>query len=98
MYTKSSTDIVTLDAQAVLASVDLVEQVTTRDLTRPRRCADWTLQGLLRHMSAQHYGFAASSAGDGDLGQWMLRPLGRDPAAAYRAAAEGVPGAFAADR
>src|ERR1700733_10840352 len=97
MHTKSSTDIVALDAQAALASVDLVERATARDLARPTPCADWTLHGLLRHMIAQHYGFAAASAGDGDLAQWMLRPLGQDPVAAYRAAAEHVLDAFAAD-
>jgi uncharacterized protein (TIGR03086 family) len=96
MHTKSSAGIVALDAQAVRASVDLVAQATARDLARPTPCADWTLHGLLRHMIAQHYGFAAASAGDGDLGQWMLRPLG-DPIAAYRAAAECVLEAFAAD-
>jgi uncharacterized protein (TIGR03086 family) len=97
MHTKSSTGIVALDAQAVRASVDLVAQATTRDLARPTPCADWTLHGLLRHMIAQHYGFAAASVGDGDLAQWMLRPLGQDPVAAYRAAAECVLDAFAAD-
>jgi uncharacterized protein (TIGR03086 family) len=97
MHTTSSTGIVALDAQAVRASVDLVERATTRDLARPTPCADWTLHGLLRHMIAQHYGFAAASTGDGDLAQWMLRPLGEDPAAAYRAAAECVLDAFAAD-
>jgi uncharacterized protein (TIGR03086 family) len=97
MYTKSLTGIVALDAQAVRASVDLVEQATAGDLARATPCADWTLHGLLRHMIAQHYGFAAASAGDADLAQWMLRPLGQDPVAAYRAAAECVLDAFAAD-
>jgi uncharacterized protein (TIGR03086 family) len=97
MHTKSSTGIVALDAQAVRASVDLVERATARDLARPTPCADWTLHGLLRHMIAQHYGFAAASAGDGDLAQWMLRPLGQDPVAAYRTAAGCVLDAFAAD-
>jgi uncharacterized protein (TIGR03086 family) len=97
MHTKPSTGIIALDAQAVRASVDLVAQATARDLARPTPCADWTLHGLLRHMIAQHYGFAAASAGDGDLAQWMLRPLGQDPVAAYRAAAGCVLDAFAAD-
>jgi len=97
MHTKSSTGVVALDAQAVRASLDLVTQATARDLTRPTPCADWTLHGLLRHMIAQHYGFAAASAGDGDLARWQLRPLGADPVAAYRAAAERVLDAFAAD-
>ena len=97
MHTKDLTGIAALNAQAVRASVGLVEQATTRDLARPTPCADWTLHGLLRHMIAQHCGFAAASAGDGELAQWMLRPLGEDPVAAYRAAAECVLDAFAAD-
>jgi uncharacterized protein (TIGR03086 family) len=48
-------------------------------------------------MATQHYGFAAASAGDGDLTRWRLRPLGDDPVAAYRAAAECVLAAFAVD-
>jgi uncharacterized protein (TIGR03086 family) len=97
MPINTSTGVVALDAQAVRASIDLVAPVTDRDLARPTPCADWTLHGLLRHMIAQHYGFAAAAAGDGDPAHWMLRPLGADPAAAYRAAAETVLDAFAAD-
>jgi uncharacterized protein (TIGR03086 family) len=97
MHTKSLTGIVALDAQAVRASLALVERATARDLARPTPCADWTLHGLLRHMIAQHYGFAAASTGDSDMARWMLRPLGQDPVAAYRAAAECVLDAFAAD-
>jgi uncharacterized protein (TIGR03086 family) len=91
------TGIVAADAQAVRASIDLVRRATAADLARPTPCADWTLHGLLRHMIAQHYGFAAASGGDGDLARWRLRPLGEDPAAAYRAAAEHVLAAFAGD-
>lgn len=97
MHTNFAIDIVALDAQAVGASMDLVAQLTTRDLARPTPCADWTLHGLLRHMIAQHHGFAAAAGGDGDLAQWQVRTLGEDPAAAYRAAAERVLAAFAAD-
>jgi len=89
--------IVALDAQAVSESVRLVAQATAADLARPTPCADWTLHGLLRHMIAQHYGFAAAATGDRDLARWRLRPLGEDPVAAYRAAAECVLSAFAAD-
>ena len=90
MHTNFTIDIVTLDAQAVRASVDLVAQMTAQDLARPTPCADWTLHDLLRHMIAQHHGFAAAADGDGDLAQWRIRPLGGDPVAAYRAAAERV--------
>jgi uncharacterized protein (TIGR03086 family) len=95
--TDIGTDIVALDAQAVRTSIDLVTRVTGADLARPTPCADWTLHGLLRHMIAQHYGFAAAAGGDGDLARWRLRALGEDPAAAYRAAAACVLTAFAAD-
>jgi uncharacterized protein (TIGR03086 family) len=89
--------IVEFNAQAVRESLRLVAQATTVDLARPTPCADWTLHGLLRHMVAQHYGFAAASTGDGDLARWRLRPLGVDPVAEYRAAADCVLAAFAAD-
>src|ERR1700722_14445972 len=97
MHTKSSTGIVALDAQAVRASVDLVERATARDLSRPTPCADWTLHGLLRHMIAQQYGFAAASAGDGRLAPWLQQTLAQDPVAAYPAAAECLLDTFAAD-
>lgn len=97
MHTDLAAGIVALDAQAVTESVRLVERATAADLARPTPCADWTLHGLLRHMATQHYGFAAAAAGDGDLAQWRLRPLGDDPVAAYRTAAECVLAAFAAD-
>jgi uncharacterized protein (TIGR03086 family) len=95
----SVTDIVSLNAQAVRGCVDLVAQLTAQDLTRPTPCPDWTLDGLLRHMIAQHHGFAAAADGDGDgdLARWRVRPLDGDPVAAYRAAAERVLTAFAAD-
>jgi Mycothiol maleylpyruvate isomerase N-terminal domain len=97
MHTNPHRRIVALDAQAVSESVRLVAQATAADLARPTPCADWTLHGLLRHMATQHYTFATASAGDGDLGRWRLRPLGDNPVAAHRAAAECVLAAFAAD-
>jgi uncharacterized protein (TIGR03086 family) len=97
VHIKSDIDIVALDAQAVRASVDLVAQATAADLTRPTPCADWTLHDLLTHMVAQHHGFAAAATGDDDLARWRLRPLENDPVATYRAAADHVLSAFAAD-
>ena len=97
MYINPSVDIVAFDAQAVRASVDVVSQATAADLTRPTTCADWTLHGLLTHMVAQHYGFAAASTGDGDPTRWRSRPLGEDPVAAYGTASDHVLAAFAAD-
>ena len=66
-------------------------------MTAPTPCTDWTLHGLISHMAAQHYGFAAAAAGDGDLARWRPRRLGGDPVADYRAAADTVLAAFAAD-
>ena len=79
MHTKLG--IVELDAQAVHASVELVARARPADMARPTPCAGWTLHGLLSHMAAQHYGFAAASAGDGDPARWRPRRLGDDPVA-----------------
>ncbi|HEX9622954.1 MAG TPA: TIGR03086 family metal-binding protein [Streptosporangiaceae bacterium] len=97
MSTNLDDSIVALDAQAVRESVKLVERSTAADLTRPTPCAGWTLHDLLTHLATQHYGFAAASTGDGDLAQWHPRPLGDDLVAAYRASADHVLAAFAAD-
>jgi uncharacterized protein (TIGR03086 family) len=91
-----SEDIVALDALAVRASTGLVGRARPADMARPTPCADWTLHGLITHMAAQHYGFAAAAAGDGDLARWRPRRLGSDPVADYRAAARAVLTAFAA--
>jgi uncharacterized protein (TIGR03086 family) len=97
MHTNLPIDIVSLDEQAVRASVALVAQLTAEDLARPTPCADWTLHGLLRHMIAQHYGFAAAAEGSGELANWRVRPLGDDPVGAYQEAAERVLSAFAGE-
>ena len=88
--------IVALDALAVRASVGLVGRAQPADMTRPTPCANWTLHGLITHMAAQHYGFAAAAAGDADPARWRPRRLGGDPVADYRASAETVLAAFAA--
>jgi uncharacterized protein (TIGR03086 family) len=90
-------DMVALDAIAVRTSVELVGRARPSDMARPTPCADWTLHGLVTHMAAQHHGFAAAAAGDGDLARWRPRRLGTDPGADYRAAAQSVLAAFAAD-
>ena len=90
-------EIVWLDARAVRASVQLVSQAGTADLSRPTPCADWTLADLLAHMTAQHNGFAAAAAGDGaDLVHWQTGAPVADPPGEYAAAAERVLDAFAA--
>ncbi|WP_433661613.1 TIGR03086 family metal-binding protein [Nocardia sp. CA-128927] len=92
---QDTVDLVALDAAAVRTSIDLVEQLTAADLSKPTPCAEWTLHGLLTHMIAQHYGFAAASRGDGDPVLWKVRALGADPVQSYRDAAEHVIEAFA---
>jgi uncharacterized protein (TIGR03086 family) len=94
---RTDVDLVALNAQAVRTSVDLVSRATAADLSKATPCAGWTLHGLLAHMTAQHYGFAAASRGDANPASWLLRSLGDDPVSAYRAAAEHVIAAFAAE-
>ncbi|HEX3955906.1 MAG TPA: TIGR03086 family metal-binding protein [Trebonia sp.] len=89
-------NVVSLDEEAVRVSVALVARARTADLARPTPCADWTLHGLITHMAAQHYGFAAAAAGDGDPARWRPRRLGGDPVADYRASAQAVLAAFSA--
>ncbi|MFC9897466.1 TIGR03086 family metal-binding protein [Nocardia sp. NPDC127579] len=91
---KTQTDLA-VHARVVRAGIELVDRIDHADLTKPTPCADWTLHGLLTHMIAQHYGFAAAARGAADPTVWKPRPLGPDPAAEYRAAAEHVLVAFA---
>ena len=89
-------DVIALDAEAVSTSVALLDGLEAADLARPTPCAEWTLRGLLTHMTTQHYGFAAAARGDGgDLGRWRPRRLGGDPVAEYQEAADAVLAAFA---
>jgi uncharacterized protein (TIGR03086 family) len=80
----------------VQSSIAVVAQVHAADLGRPTPCAEWTLAGLLAHMTAQHHGFAAAARGrGGDLAAWQVRPVGPGPVADYADAAEDVLAAFA---
>jgi uncharacterized protein (TIGR03086 family) len=98
MPTKLDSGLLALDARAVHASAGLAAQASAADLHRPTPCAGWTLRDLLEHMTAQHYGFAAASAGDGgDLDHWRKQAPGEDPVGAYLASAGHVLAAFAAD-
>jgi uncharacterized protein (TIGR03086 family) len=98
MRITSDIGLLALNARAVHASAGLAAQASTADLDRPTPCAGWTLYDLLAHMTAQHYGFAAASAGDGgDLDHWQMGELGADPIGAYLAAARHVLATFADD-
>ena len=92
----TTADIRDLDARAVRASADVVEGITAVDLSRPTPCAEWTLGDLLAHMTVQHQGFAAASAGRGaDLDVWKAGAPSPDPVADYVMASEMVIAAFA---
>lgn len=96
MRVMATADIRDLDARAVRASMDVVEAITALDLGRPTPCAEWTLGGLLAHMTVQHKGFAAAAAGLGaDLDLWKIAAPSQDPVADYVIAAELVIAAFA---
>ena len=95
-------DIRTVHRTAVLASVDVVDNVTTEDLSRPTPCAGWNLSQLLAHMTVQHRGFAAAARGHGaDPARWdtatVADAVAFDPAGTYATAAADVLQAFAGD-
>jgi uncharacterized protein (TIGR03086 family) len=90
-------DIRALNARAVQYSAELVAKAAEEDFERPTPCAGWTFTDLLAHMTAQHRGFAAAAAGNGQiLSRWELRPIaGRDAAVTdYEFASDLVQAAF----
>ncbi len=89
-------DLRPIHSVAVRATVELVARATPADLARPSPCAGWDLAVLLRHMTAQHHGFAAAAQGHGaDLAFWTSAPVGPDFAERYAEAATDVLKAFA---
>jgi uncharacterized protein (TIGR03086 family) len=86
-------DLRALDRRAVEETVQLCAAVTAEQLRRPTPCPDWTLHGLLRHMTSQHLGFAAAVRGEAAV--WDSGHLGDNPSAAYAAAAPQALAAFA---
>jgi uncharacterized protein (TIGR03086 family) len=92
------TDIRELDRRAVEATGAFLATAGPADLDRPTPCAGWTLRDLTEHLVGQNPGFAAAARGEGaDLAVWRPRSVGDDPAGAYRASADDVIAAFAAD-
>ena len=78
--------------EAVLATIDIVQRVSTGDLERPTPCSGWNLLELVAHMTAQHRGFAAAAHGAGaDPAVWetsaVIDAVAADPAGIYAAAA-----------
>jgi uncharacterized protein (TIGR03086 family) len=87
---------------AVMATVDVVNNVTPNDLYRATPCEGWNLSDLLAHMTVQHRGFAAAARGDGaNPAHWdtttVADAVAIDPAGTYAAAAADVLEAFADD-
>jgi uncharacterized protein (TIGR03086 family) len=98
MHTITTPDIRELNSRAVRASVEVVSRVTSDDLGRATPCSEWTVADLLAHMTVQHYGFAAASAGAGaDPAVWQAPARRDDPVSAYATAADHVIVAFAQD-
>ncbi|MER7453367.1 TIGR03086 family metal-binding protein [Nocardia beijingensis] len=83
-------------ARSVRSSVDAVARVRPDQLDAETPCAGWRLRDLLEHMIAQNRGFAAAARGSEDLEDWTVR-ASADPVADYRASADDVLSAFAAD-
>jgi uncharacterized protein (TIGR03086 family) len=86
----------------LMASVDIVNNVTPEDLHRATPCDGWNLSHLLAHMTAQHHGFAAAARGDGsNPAHWdtatVADAVASDPAGTYAAATADVLAAFAED-
>ena len=94
----STFDVRELDRRAVALATEVVERVQDDDLDRPTPCEGWTVRDLLRHMAAQHRGFAAAARGRGDVAESWAPPAGSDtdPVEAHQAAAADVLVAFAA--
>jgi uncharacterized protein (TIGR03086 family) len=94
----STPDVRELDRRAVALSTGVVALVRDDDLERPTPCEGWTVRDLLRHMAAQHRGFAAAARGHGAVAESWAPPAGSDtdPVAAHQSAAADVVAAFAA--
>ncbi|MEU2031479.1 TIGR03086 family metal-binding protein [Nocardia amamiensis] len=96
MHTINSEELRGRHARAVGVSVAAVTRVRPEQLGNETPCAAWHLQDLLEHMIAQNHGFAAAARGGDDPASWTVRPSA-DPVADYRASADDVLAAFAAE-
>lgn len=96
MLTDSRKDLRDRHARSVRLSVDAVSRVRPDRLDAETPCAGWRLRDLLEHMIAQNHGFAAAARGSEDTEVWSVR-ASADPVADYRASADDVLAAFAAE-
>ncbi|MGW4329286.1 TIGR03086 family metal-binding protein [Nocardia sp. NPDC004573] len=96
MITNSLEDLRDRHARSVRLSVDAVSRVRADRLDAETPCAGWRLRDLLEHMIAQNHGFAAAARGSEDTEVWSVL-ASADPVADYRASADDVLAAFAAE-
>ncbi|MET9026934.1 TIGR03086 family metal-binding protein [Nocardia sp. NPDC004168] len=96
MLTESAEGLRDRHARSVRLSVDVVDRVRPDALDAETPCAGWRLRDLLEHMITQNHGFAAAARGSEDLDVWTVR-ASADPVADYRASADDVLAAFAAE-
>ena len=74
----------------------LFEDVTPTQLNTPTPCADWDVRGVMNHVVFVNLMLARAARGEPLPSDHSSMPdvLGDDPAAAYRASAEGILSAF----
>ncbi|MFR9767836.1 TIGR03086 family metal-binding protein [Nocardia sp. SC052] len=96
MLTESAEGLRDRHARSVRLGVDVVDRVRPDALDAETPCAGWRLRDLLEHMITQNHGFAAAARGSEDLDVWTVR-ASADPVADYRASADDVLAAFAAE-
>ncbi|MGW4089377.1 TIGR03086 family metal-binding protein [Nocardia sp. NPDC004750] len=96
MLTESAERLRDRHARSVRLSVDVVDRVRPDALDAETPCAGWRVRDLLEHMITQNHGFAAAARGSEDLEVWTVR-ASADPVADYRASADDVLAAFAAE-
>lgn len=87
-----------LDRRAMDVTAGIVSRVTPEQWDDPTPCAGWLVRDLLAHILGQYHGFALAASGEPTgVEAFAPRPVTEDPAASYRAAAELVTEAFAAE-
>ncbi|MER7170378.1 TIGR03086 family metal-binding protein [Streptomyces mesophilus] len=82
-----TTNYVELDRIAANETLRLVRGADDKDWERPTPCSEWTLFGLVAHLTALNHGFAAAARGEGGLPAHWRTPenFAADPVGAYGA-------------